>query len=219
MVCTAATVLVFFSLPASKLVGYILPAVAPLAYLMTQRLSGLSDKAFKITVVCSGVLCLSVVAFFAVTAPKSTQMLGQQLHQARAQGEPVYMWHHYYYDLPLYAQLETPAKVVDQWSSPQVREHDNWQRELADASDFAPNGPHTLIENEGFHQQLCAEPSAWILASSEEAASNPWLNQLHPWLSHDQTVLIHWDTTSGTNASAAAALCASPATASPTKPL
>ena len=209
MACTTLTVLVFFSLPASKLVGYILPAAAPLSYLLTQSLSGLSDRAFKITTALSGVLCLAVVAVFSVVAPKSMQPLGQVLHQVRAKGEPVFMWHHYYYDLPLYAHLETSARVVDAWSSPNIRDHDNWQRELADASDFAPSEVRNLIETADFHQQLCAAPVAWILASEADAQSDPWLSQLKPVQSHNQTRLIRWELDVANPTLPATALCQS----------
>ena len=207
MACTTLTVLVFFSLPASKLVGYILPAAAPLSYLLTQSLSGLSDRAFKITTALSGVLCLAVVAVFSVVAPKSMQPLGQVLQQVRAKGEPVFMWHHYYYDLPLYAHLETSARVVDAWSSPNIRDHDNWQRELADASDFAPSEVRNLIETADFHQHLCAAPVAWILASEADAQSDPWLSQLKPVQSHNQTRLIRWELDAANPTLPATALC------------
>ena len=135
------------------------------------------------------------------------QPLGQVLQQVRAKGEPVFMWHHYYYDLPLYAHLETSARVVDAWSSPNIRDHDNWQRELADASDFAPSEVRNLIETADFHQHLCAAPVAWILASEADAQSDPWLSQLKPVQSHNQTRLIRWELDAANPTLPATALC------------
>lgn len=209
MCCTVLVVLVFFSLPASKLVGYVLPAAAPLAFLMAQSLSGLSAKTFKIWVILSGLLGLILVAFFTLEAPKSTQALGQQLRRERTSDEPVYMWHHYYYDLPLYAHLESPARVVGLWSGEAVRAHDNWQRELVDARDFASdsNSARNLIEVDEFHQQLCAAPRAWILASEKEAQSDPWLSQLKTTLKQNQTALLRWELAPSNPAQKSTALC------------
>ncbi len=209
MGCTVLVVLVFFSLPASKLVGYVLPAAAPLAFLMAQSLSGLSTKRFKIWVILSGLLGLILVAFFTLEAPKSTQALGEQLRRERTSDEPVYMWHHYYYDLPLYAQLPSPARVVGDWSGEAIRAHDNWQRELVDARDFATalNSAHNLIEVDEFHQQLCAAPRAWILASEQEAQSDPWLSPLKITLKQNQTALLRWELDAGNSAQKSSALC------------
>ena len=165
-----ATVVVFFSLPQSKLLGYVLPAVPPLAYLLADSLSALqplSQRMHKVWRACNvlaAALGLGAVAWLAVVPTKSTAEIAAALLTHRAPGEPVLMLQHYFYDVPFYARLHDPVTVVDDWQDPEIRTEDSWRKELVDAGAFAPSkAAAVLVEATRLRAALCRAPVNWVI--------------------------------------------------------
>lgn len=175
-------VLLFFSLPQSKLLGYLLPVLPPLAVLIgdgfESRLAS-SPRHLRWWWASAGVgaaLSVALLAWFAVQAPRSTQALGAALRQGHAADEPVFMLAHYYFDLPYYGRLRQPVTVVLDWNDPQVRQGDTWRKELADAGDFAPSRERArLMQPEAFEQASCAHAVNWVVGPSGAVQAYPSL--------------------------------------------
>jgi hypothetical protein len=130
-------------LPASKLLGYVLPAVPPLALLFADGLlargepSARAGRLWTASVATSVVAGLGTVVAFAMWPQRSSLELAAALAAQRKPQEAVFMLGKYYYDLPFYARLQEPVMVIDDWNAPGVRQRDDWRKELADARDFA----------------------------------------------------------------------------------
>jgi 4-amino-4-deoxy-L-arabinose transferase-like glycosyltransferase len=174
-------VVVFFSLPQSKLLGYVLPAVPPLAYLIGARLArpgetGTRRRWLLVTAAVAVALDLGTVAGLAWQQPGNSRNIATALAHARAPGQPVLFLHEYFYDIPLYARLEAPVAVVDDWANPQLRQRDNWRKELADAGDFAP-GTARLVQTGAFGAALCASPVSWVVGGARDASRYDFLAQ------------------------------------------
>ncbi|MCX7279882.1 MAG: glycosyltransferase family 39 protein [Burkholderiales bacterium] len=174
-----ATVVVFFSLPQSKPLGYVLPAVPPLAYLLADcapALLGASQRvllAWRASIAVAAALCLGSIAWFAADQPKSTAEIASVLKSHRVPGEPVLMLGHYYYDVPFHAWLWDPVTVVDEWHAPGLYATDSWRRELADAGQFAPaKAAATLLDTARLPAVLCRAPVSWVIG--EEHALDPY---------------------------------------------
>jgi 4-amino-4-deoxy-L-arabinose transferase-like glycosyltransferase len=184
MWCWLVVVVVFFSLPRSKLIGYILPALAPLAFLIVDTSAGLrsvSPRARRIwagTAVAAVVACLAVVAGLNAGSRNSKRGIGQTLAALRQAGEPVIFLHEYFFDIPFYARLREPALVVDDWTSTHATAADNWRKELWDASRFGPT--HTLIGEQAFRRALCTNSASWVVTSDRIAARYPLLAHARP---------------------------------------
>jgi 4-amino-4-deoxy-L-arabinose transferase-like glycosyltransferase len=137
-----AAIVGFFTLPNSKLVGYVLPAAAPFAFLLAQRWQARRDgtalpgKLARGTAPLAALLCLGAVVAAAFQVPKSTRTLAAAIAARPAQ--PVAFVEGYYFDLPFYARLRQPVAVLDRWDDPKIAARDNWRRELVDAGQFAP---------------------------------------------------------------------------------
>ncbi|MBA2960648.1 MULTISPECIES: glycosyltransferase family 39 protein [Ramlibacter] len=137
-----AVIVGFFSLPNSKLVGYVLPAAAPFAFLLAQRWQARRDapgwpgRLARATAPLAAVLCLAGVVAAAFQVPKSSSPLAAAI--AARPPQPVAFVEGYYFDLPFYARLRQPVPVLDRWDDPRTTARDNWRRELADAGAFAP---------------------------------------------------------------------------------
>jgi 4-amino-4-deoxy-L-arabinose transferase-like glycosyltransferase len=170
----AAVVLVFFSLPKSKLVGYILPAVPPFVILATLGLiarQGPSPRARKLWGAAAGfgvVSSLATVMFVAWYPAPSTQGIARALLETRRNDGPVVMLGRYDFDTPLYARLVQPMWVVERWDDPEhVRSRDNWRKELADAARFTPAlAGQVLITPDALPARLCAAPMSWLVAGA-----------------------------------------------------
>jgi hypothetical protein len=170
----AGVVLVFFSMPSSKLVGYILPLTAPLAFLMADALlrqrgdTGRVGAAWLLSTTLAASVGLGAVAYLSLHHDKSSRDVAQLLRAQRQPNEPVVMLRHYAFDLPLYAGLQQPLVVVDDWHDAAVGQRDNWRKELADAGHFVPAVAATrLVDESALAAALCAAPVSWLLGPSD----------------------------------------------------
>lgn len=175
--------LLFFSLPQSKLVGYIFPAVPALAWLMADGWLLLSPptpaqwRGWDISLIVSAVLGGGAVLALSLAPQHSTRELARTLASRRAPEEPIFMLERYDYDLPFYAQLKTPLWVVDDWQGVAAMQRDNWRKELAETRLFAPAGasPTHLLDVAALPAALCAQPVSWVLAAEPASPAFAWL--------------------------------------------
>jgi 4-amino-4-deoxy-L-arabinose transferase-like glycosyltransferase len=182
MITWVTVTVVFYSAPASKLVGYVLPALPPLAFLAANGFddrkgaSGLPRTIWWAGHVLMLLAGLAVVIAFALHPGLSGRPIAETLRQERHPGEPVWMLDRYVYDVPFYARLETPVRVVLDWTDPAVRRRDDWRKEIAEAGRFAsPQARTALVLHVNFQSGLCARSVNWVIASSDAAAQYPLL--------------------------------------------
>jgi len=137
------SILVFFSIPNSKLVGYILPVVPPMALLAAlgwQR--AVAHKPWArglfggLVAVNVGIALAIVLSVGRVTRNSRTQDVAAVLACAATPQDTIYVAEGYPYDLPFYVQSQKALVVLADW--PQLRKTtgDGWQRELFEGSDF-----------------------------------------------------------------------------------
>lgn len=177
----AAAVIVFFSMPRSKLVGYILPAVPPLAILAAAGLRsrgnpGLTAIRLWRSAAAFGVLgSVIAVIVIAYRPTPSSRDLSRWISVHSQPGEPVYMINRFDFDAGLYARLQNPIRVVERWNDDAlIRSRDNWRKELADAARFNPErADQTLITPDHLADSLCRQPRSWIIGFSAAASHYP----------------------------------------------
>lgn len=177
-------VVAFFSLPRSKLLGYVLPAVPALALLVADgfetleaRFGASSRRAWRWACGAGALTGVAAVAALALHPTHSTREIAHTLRQEVQPGEPVVMLGDYRFDLPLYARLREPVIVVDAWSGADVQRRDNWRKELADAGSFAPLAASArLIEPMALCARLTGQGTAWVVADATSAAHFGFLN-------------------------------------------
>ncbi len=162
----ALSIIGFFSFPSSKLVGYALPAVAPLCALIALSLIKSPPKLFKNVLAASALVCLAIVVAIAWQAPKSNLGVARALAARLAPGDKVVMVDEFLYDVPFYAQLQTPVVFASDWRDPEVAHQDNWRNELLDAAAFAPElGQRILQPLERVDDLACGSATVWIPVS------------------------------------------------------
>ncbi len=136
-------IVVFFSLPRSKLVGYILPVLPPLTLLAADAWQRAWGKR-RWAPVCLGlVVALNLgLAGWAnhaageFTWRKSSADVARALACRMQATDPVWVAGAYPYDLPYLARLTQPVVVLADWEQARRTAGDNWQRELFEGAAF-----------------------------------------------------------------------------------
>ncbi|HXD38941.1 MAG TPA: glycosyltransferase family 39 protein [Ramlibacter sp.] len=175
-------VTIFFSIPQSKIIGYVLPTAVPLAFLIGDRISlGWPEstrlsRLWRVGAVLAVAACMAVVAAGIAFPGKSLRDLGRTLAERAAPGEPVVFLYDYYFDVPFYAQLSAPVRVVADWGDPQVVGRDNWSKELLDAQRFA-SGPaaRVLLSPAELVDTICNATTTWVVGYYTKASLEPAL--------------------------------------------
>lgn len=124
----------------------------------------------------SVVLNLGVVIGVAIKQPNSVRKLGLELAALHHAGEPVLMLGEFHYDLPIYARLQAPVTVVDDWPRWNARPRDNWRKELSDAGRFAPDlARSTLLIPDAMSSLLCSAKTGWVIGHTDAPGTYPVL--------------------------------------------
>jgi 4-amino-4-deoxy-L-arabinose transferase-like glycosyltransferase len=170
-------VMVFFSIPQSKPVGYAMPMLFPIAALCADAIaarldrSGAGGRAFPLaagSAVLAAVICIVTVSYFTVASRRDNAELARTLLRLRAPEDPVAFVGGYFFDVPLIAGLRQPVYVISDWQDPVIVKHDNWKRELDEARLFAPELATALLVDEKRALSLrCGTAPLWILATSD----------------------------------------------------
>ena len=178
------SIVLFFSLPASKLLGYVLPAVPPLAwliadaYLRVDMASTRRQRLWWASAGVAGAVSMGAVIALTVQPQHSSRDIARALAKHRAPHETVYLLGRFDYDLPFYARLRAPIVVVDRWGDPDFVAHDNWRKELIDAGRFAPSAAdQVLLQPEALASSLCAGTVSWVVGSTEMTGTHPFLTE------------------------------------------
>ena len=160
-------VLLFFSLPRSKLVGYVLPALLPFTLLLRAAWAGRPGA--RRAQLGAALLSVAVAAGFAWKGHDHAD-LGAALRARLQPGDRVLLSDDAFFDLRWQAGLHTPPAVLGDWPALQQSAGDNWQRELMDAARFAPDhGAAVLWTPARLARERCAPGTLWLLAPTAAA--------------------------------------------------
>ena len=161
---------VFFSIPASKLIGYILPvmpALALLAALGWER--SMAPRAFAgkmfaaLCLLNLGIAVAINTQVAGITATGRTQDVARVLACIASPADTVYAAGGYPYDLPFYTQSVRPIVVVDNWDWQRKNAGDGWERELFEGADFDTRAGQVLQSAEVL-TQAGVTPGNWLVA-------------------------------------------------------
>ncbi len=161
-------IVAFFSAPRSKLVGYVLPALVPLALLLAQAWRG--RRAARGMAVVSALLCVAAVPALMHWGKPDDADVGAALQARLAPGDRVLVTGDPFFDLRLQARLTTAPAVLADWDALRSQGGDNWQRELLDAARFDPgHGEQVLWTPARLARERCAAGRIWLVAMPAHA--------------------------------------------------
>jgi len=179
-------ILIFFSLPKSKLVGYILPALPALACLIADVIVGWLRSSknnnaaawIGFSVVGASAFCVAIIVGIARFVPSDVHALSSSAKRQFLASDQIVMLDEYQYDLPFYLQAEKSAWVVGDWNDLAIPKSDNWRKELYDAGQFNPTKMRdALISPDEFLSRLCAHPEItfWVWGKTEQSTRYAFL--------------------------------------------
>ncbi|SIR59327.1 glycosyltransferase family 39 protein [Pseudacidovorax sp. RU35E] len=182
MLVWMGVVVVFFSLPRSKLVGYVLPALPPLAALVAlgmARVLGASPRRGRVlgaTGIAAALMCVGAVGLAAHLGTPPDSRLRLPAGQSVQPGDRVVMLDRYYYELPFYWQLHGPVVVAADWRPAVAQASDNWRKELADAGDFEPAAKSAWLQSiDAQPARICGPGRTWVIGPSNAQLVAPWV--------------------------------------------
>jgi len=175
----------FFSMPASKLPGYVLPALPPLAFLVAQALLRRWPVAGalvpRLWAGSAAVLCVALMGAVVKHDDRSAKPVLPVLLPLLEQGVPLVYVHEYAYDLPFYLARVEPVPVIGDWADPDIPKHDNDRKELFDAGVFRPElARRILVPKEDWPRWLCNNPRLAVLAQHNVIEAYPVLASQPP---------------------------------------
>lgn len=173
-------IVLFFSLPRSKLAGYMLPVVPPLALLaalgwervMAGRRHG--ERWFALLALIPAGVAIALTLGPGRDPARLSGDVASVLVARMQQGEPVYACGGYPYDLPFIARLTQPIIVVQDWPRLRSEAGDNWQRELFEAGDFEPAAAARILQQPAQLATAAQHKGAWLLAPEDMRAPPGW---------------------------------------------
>ena len=172
LVWWAVVVLLFFSLPASKLVGYVMPALAPICALLAMAFTlpgSTGERWFKPMAVAAALFCLALVSALAWVAPKSSRDVAQVLRVQVTPADLVVFVENSFNDVNFEAGLVQVPLVASQWDAPDVRQRDSWRKELADTVRFdAPAVAAVLYPVDQLPALVCRGKRVWLLVTHSD---------------------------------------------------
>lgn len=172
----------FFSIQNSKVIGYALPVMPPLALLAAlgwdDAMARLGLAARTQARVFAGLCVLSLGMALAAnlgaadyTRKYGAQDIAQALKAAGARpSDTIYVLGDYAYDLPFYRQASGPMVVLLDWSVLRRLDGDDWQHELLDGAIFDEQAARVLQMPEALAQAR-QQAGAWMIARTEVAPS------------------------------------------------
>lgn len=190
----------FFSLPKSKLAGYILPALPAWAMLLAgwiqgwdaRRPSDAPSRRMQATLAIAVLLCVGGIGAAALRPVESSRFAVPMLKAQMQPGDEIVMLDEYEYDLPFYLDTDRPMWVVSDWDSPDLLLHDNWRKELLEAGAFDSVARGTVfIRPQELQHRLCRtlpQHRIWIWGDTENDTLQryPFLQGMPPAWQHGQ---------------------------------
>jgi 4-amino-4-deoxy-L-arabinose transferase-like glycosyltransferase len=179
-----AATLAFFSIPSSKLVGYVLPAAPALAVLVALAIVNHAGTwiGSRRNVVANVVLAAAVglvgVWGYAFYDRKGVMQMAAAVRPQVRPSDRLLAISQYPFSLSFYLRSEQPITVIEDWKAPSVQLRDNWRRELHDAGKFDIEGAnHLLLAPSQLPGALCAGRT-WVFGSARDFDRLPGLRPI-----------------------------------------
>ncbi|MEX8517478.1 MAG: phospholipid carrier-dependent glycosyltransferase [Leptothrix sp. (in: b-proteobacteria)] len=177
--CWLVFITLFFSLPNSKLLGYILPVAPAMALLIGACVTGLAQSATAwqrrigpALVLLGTLLPLGIVAVYPLVRDNGSGALAQRLQPLLQPTDQLAFWGDHYYDLPLLLHRPQPVPVLAQRLQIGSFTGDGWEQELLDAAQFdLPLGRQLLRQPDAWPSVRCSAPRTWLIAHLADRAA------------------------------------------------
>jgi 4-amino-4-deoxy-L-arabinose transferase-like glycosyltransferase len=174
-------IVVFFSIPSSKLIGYVLAALPPLAVLVARcALAMVRDwrgamRWMQWTAGLAATLCAAAAIGLAMQQRALNESVIQSVAGSVGTSDRVVMLDEYYYQVPFYWKRSTDSYIAGDWRESVAAARDNWRKEIWDAGRFESARANRLLisVDDAARMSRCGGVT-WFIGTTAWAAQ-PWL--------------------------------------------
>jgi 4-amino-4-deoxy-L-arabinose transferase-like glycosyltransferase len=174
--------LIFFSIPPSKLIGYVLVAVPPFGVLVADAMiragGSLADvrrQALRMAAVAV-LVCAGILTVVIVRERDTTPQLAAEIRPLMTSPtELLAVVARYPFSLPFYLRHKPPMHIVLNWDDASILQSDSWRRELYEAAAFdRERGKAVLLRPAALGLLVaCAKQPVWVIGPAWVARA--WL--------------------------------------------
>ena len=164
-------IFIFFTIPQSKTIGYMIPLIPPLVLLIARyldKIAGAQNKVSKIFCYLLVIITVAELTFIAIAPAlklRSSKSFAIVIKQIGKPDDQVVGYYRYYYDLPVY--LNRQISVVENWDNPAVVTDDNWRREISNKM-HAPSARQWLITENIFWKQWHSQQRMFVVLEKND---------------------------------------------------
>lgn len=170
-----ALVMVFFSLPSSKMIGYILPVLPAFAMLAGPLVARWDQRRSSL------VIAVGVCIAFGIVGPhwqkRTPVALASIVATDMHDGDAVIMMDNFYYDCTVTLDRARPIYVGGfSWKEHAGDLPDSLHRQLVEGKEFSARAGHVLIDDARF-ESLTRHTTVptWVIVNDDFARRYPWL--------------------------------------------
>jgi len=181
-------VLVFFSIPPSKLVGYIFPLLPAFAIFIGPWFATYRYR--RATAVIGALLCVCAVPIATFLKPTGPLGLATTYRTRIAAADRVVFLNKYFFDAAVALDRRMPIYVKDDWSKRADQLPDNIHRQFTEGREFEAASGRALIGKEELDELLGHSQPVWIFAEESAWLAEPKLQELARVASEGRFVLL-----------------------------
>jgi len=168
-------VLVFFSIPKSKLTGYIFPILPAFAILVGPRVA--ASKWRPLATAGGACLCIALlIAAIALHKPGATAVIEAVRAEIAAEDDVAFL-DRYYFEAALSLNRKRPILIVGDWSKKSSELHDGVHRQLTEGGEFDPRARAVLIDRQALHALQRRDVTLWLVTSSDRSSNAALLGE------------------------------------------
>jgi 4-amino-4-deoxy-L-arabinose transferase-like glycosyltransferase len=179
------SVIAFFSIPSSKLIGYVMPAVPPFAVLVAHAFVSRGGSLLHglLTVrrvaAVAALVCVGLVGAAMIKERDNIAVLAGELRARVGPHDDVVLVRGYPFSLQFYLRHQAPMAVLEDWDAAEVRTRDSWRREILEAAKFDPErGRSVQLRPADLTRALCTGRTVWVFSDAGHPRRLPQLDQL-----------------------------------------
>ena len=162
-------ILIFFSIQKSKLMGYILPVIPPMAMLIVHSWNRFiairKPSEIFFWCICGLSAAVAVGANFLArhnSFKNSSLDIAHVLHCNMNEDDRVFVAGNYPYDLPFESNLQKPWFIIQDWEIARKTSADDWRRIFFEGADFEPRSGQVL-QNMQFLSSIKQDGKSWLV--------------------------------------------------------
>ena len=153
-------VLIFFSLPPSKLVGYIFPLLPAFAIIVGPWFATYRYRYATATI--GGAICLCALLVATYVIPTGPIGLAKKLKEQIPPTHDVVFVGQYLFDVAVILDRKAPIYIVDDWSQRAAGLPDSIRRQFTEGREFDPMSAQALIGEQELKAMLSEGRRMWI---------------------------------------------------------